>query len=406
MPEPSAYSSEGNAPPSPTDTSKQSDSGTIDTEFEMSEADKLGSLDIDQMDDILSVADSLAIKLAFDTTEKIKRLKSNVGRKVSDEQKRIKSNFDKKKKILMKYVNTSQAARLIDKVCFIIGVSLLIAHTYVMGHYPNYGYYIWHAIVVTFYVSCRLFYYRYKKWHYYLFDFCYFANFLIIYHLIFDPKNIKLLLCNFIWASGPLSAAIGAFRNSMIFHKIDNLTSVVIHAIPMVSAYNMRWVTMEEQKDLPIDSQFFAPLPPASPNVFDFADTYIYMPVILYLLWAFAYYLKIFVVSSGRIRERKYETMYVYFQKKPIFKKIYATFGPKFTPVAFMLFHVAFFAGSMALALLCFFCHYFHSAYIVCWLLISIWNGANFYMEYFSRKYEASLQRLEEVSKQLETANE
>jgi hypothetical protein len=31
------------------------------------------------------------------------------------------------------------------------------------------------------------------------------------------------------------------------------------------------------------------------------------------------------------------------------------------------------------------------------WITVSIWNGANFYMEYFSRKYESSLKELEQI---------
>lgn len=33
--------------------------------------------------------------------------------------------------------------------------------------------------------------------------------------------------------------------------------------------------------------------------------------------------------------------------------------------------------------------------------MMSIWNGANFYMEYFARKYEANLKRLEEIEVKL-----
>ena len=39
------------------------------------------------------------------------------------------------------------------------------------------------------------------------------------------------------------------------------------------------------------------------------------------------------------------------------------------------------------------------------WITLSIWNGANFYMEYFSRKYESSLKALEQIEVSLGTQN-
>lgn len=35
------------------------------------------------------------------------------------------------------------------------------------------------------------------------------------------------------------------------------------------------------------------------------------------------------------------------------------------------------------------------------WITLSIWNGANFYMEYFARKYETSLKKLELIEQEL-----
>ena len=66
----------------------------------------------------------------------------------------------------------------------------------------------------------------------YLFDFCYFANTLMIVYILLLPKNDILFKVFFVYANGPFGLAIPAFKNSMIFHKIDNLISVSIHIIP------------------------------------------------------------------------------------------------------------------------------------------------------------------------------
>lgn len=119
--------------------------------------------------------------------------------------------------------------------------------TYVLGRFSNDFWYIYHCSVVIGLVAYRFYNYRQKGWHYYLFDFCYFANILIMIFLNFSPKNDILFKVFFVYANGPFGLAIPAFKNSMIFHKIDNLISVTIHLVPMVSSWNLRWHTLQEK---------------------------------------------------------------------------------------------------------------------------------------------------------------
>ena len=121
------------------------------------------------------------------------------------------------------------------------------------------------------------------------------------------------------------------------------------------------------------------------------------IPLGLYLLWAGLYSLKVFVISSKRIKERNYETMYVYYMNQAWAAKILSRFGQRWAPAFFMSLHITFFLISSIFALLAYSSFYLHTALLLCWVTLSIWNGANFYMEYFSRKYEASLRALEEI---------
>ena len=121
------------------------------------------------------------------------------------------------------------------------------------------------------------------------------------------------------------------------------------------------------------------------------------IPLVLYLLWAGLYSLKVFVISSKRIKERNYETMYVYYMSQPWAAKILSKFGLRLAPLVFMSMHVGFFVISSIFALCAYQFFYLHTFLLLSWLTLSIWNGANFYMEYFSRKYESSLRKLEEI---------
>lgn len=122
--------------------------------------------------------------------------------------------------------------RFVDKLSFIFGVLLLILTTFLLGRFPNTHYYTFHIVTVISLVIFRLYNYKQKGWHYYLFDFCYYANSLMLYFLLWAPKSDILFKLFFIYGHGPFALAIAAFKNSMIFHKIDNLTSLAIHLIP------------------------------------------------------------------------------------------------------------------------------------------------------------------------------
>ena len=127
------------------------------------------------------------------------------------------------------------------------------------------------------------------------------------------------------------------------------------------------------------------------------------IPLGVYLLWASLYSLKIFVCSAKKIKERNYETMFVYYIEQPWAYKILNTFGIRFAPLVFMSLHVCFFIVCSVFAIIGYTSFYINTFFLCMWTTLSIWNGANFYMEYFSRKYEASLKALDKIEVSLTT---
>jgi hypothetical protein len=79
------------------------------------------------------------------------------------------------------------------------------------------------------------------------------------------------------------------------------------------------------------------------------------------------------------------------------------TFGIRYAPLVFMSLHVTFFIVSSVFAIIGYASFYVHTFFLCMWITLSIWNGANFYMEYFSRKYEASLKALDKIEVSLTT---
>jgi len=389
-----ALASNNTAAVAATVPSKKNDDATAEAdEMQQCEIDMMmESLDVDQLDSLLSLADGLAIRLAYDTTERMRG-------QIKSEKERIGKEFMRKKMTIERYMKTAKFTRLFDKINFIVGVMLLVFTTYIVGRYPHRGYYQFHTFIILSLVIFRFFNYRKKGWHYYLFDFCYFANTLMLLFLNFFPHSDHLFKVFFVYANGPFGVAIPAFKNSMIFHKLDNLISVTIHLIPQVTSWNLRWHTIPWEKDQ--QQKYFLTLNEEEP-LMQYLNRMFVIPLLLYLLWAGLYSLKVFVISSKKIKERNYETMYVYYMDQPWAAAILSRFGLRLAPLVFMSLHVTFFVISSIFALLAYQSFYLHTFLLMMWVTLSIWNGANFYMEYFSRKYEQSLRALEEVQENIQ----
>ena len=154
--------------------------------------------------------------------------------------------IEKRRAKLNRDMQTAPFWRKLDKYCFVFGALMLISYSYVIAKWPHYGIYWYVSIILPFLIAVRLIYYLQIGWHLYVSDFCYFGNVLLIYYIMFDPKNDMLFKVCFLNGSGLLSIAIKAMRNSLVFHKLDNITSLSIHAIPMTMVWHIRWVTMEE----------------------------------------------------------------------------------------------------------------------------------------------------------------
>lgn len=139
---------------------------------------------------------------------------------------------------------------------------MIIAFSFIMGRFPNDGVYTFTSIMLPLLIATRYVHYILVGWHMYLVDFCYFANALMLYFIWFKPKNEVLMTSFYLYATGPLAIGIVAFRNSLVYHKIDFLTSLAIHAVPLIMAHHVRWYTIPTQAHLPIEQQKFSTITP------------------------------------------------------------------------------------------------------------------------------------------------
>lgn len=118
----------------------------------------------------------------------------------------------------------------------------------------------------------------------------------------------------------------------------------------------------------------------------------------MYFIWCIGYYLLVFVILDKRIKERHYMTLVAYHVTKGTGPgKLYEKYGPKYEGIMYCLSHAAGVCIFFTLALICFFSYHFHVLVIVFTSSVSFLSGASFYMDYFSKKYEVNLSKLDEI---------
>lgn len=215
------------------------------------------------------------------------------------------------------------------------------------------------------------------------------------------PLQVTLAKIAFALSLGPLLWSILAFRNSLVYHSFDKVTSLFLHWFPACVCWAHRWhppqsliealETNESLKD--------------KWNTASFQDLCL-LPMLPYLTWAVLYYLKIFVVSQKRISERKYATLFNYVtSKKGLFAYVVLKFPRRAQPLAYLSLHCLLTAAVMAFNVLWWRHEMACTIIIMAALGLACWNGASFYFNVFAHRYLASL-GLENHRKNLSKASQ
>lgn len=138
--------------------------------------------------------------------------------------------------------------------------------------------YVVHLLIFFMFVlvpPIRYYYYSMIKMQYFLYDFCYFTNILSVVTMHTYDVLPSLFRVVFIFCNGPLSWAVVIWRNSLVYHDFDRMTSIYIHILPAMLSFCVRWYGLSPE-NAAVTLQFR-----------DFVHA-----SIMYLFWQFLYYYK------------------------------------------------------------------------------------------------------------------
>ena len=199
--------------------------------------------------DITVITNNQLVKKSLESLKKFKeKIKdTSVARKFDVEKENVLSKINKQKEKIKKVMSTAPFWRSADKLGFVFGTILIISFSFIIGRYPDTLAYTFIQWLLPSFLFYRYVHYYSMGWHYYISDFCYYENLLILYFLWFDSSNEQLFLICYLFAQGVVAFSIKAFRNSLVYHKPEKLCDLFIHSIPMTIKYHIRWFTIPSQ---------------------------------------------------------------------------------------------------------------------------------------------------------------
>ncbi|KAG0336658.1 hypothetical protein BG004_007951 [Podila humilis] len=313
--------------------------------------------------------------------------KRSIQSQVDNTASNLKSQIDTSMEIWKKNMKKASVVRFMDKVAFTLGMFECVCTPWLVSQYPEWIPFV-HTVQVVTLIAVRYFIYKRKTWHFFLLDMCYYVNVAVILYLYVFPQSQTLFGAVWLLCHGPLAFAIITWRNSLVLHSLDKVTSVYIHMSPPITLYTVRWLYPDS------DHARY----PALNNMDTLPTVYSLTAAIgLYLVWQIAYYLLVVVRWREKVESGKRVTSYTWLLSDPkggVIAKTAHTFGEKYSIPTFMGLQLIYTFVTCLFALLIYRNFKLNTVFLVGLFLVSVWNGACYYMEVFSKQYEKQLSKL------------
>ncbi|KAL7091845.1 hypothetical protein ABFS83_12G126400 [Erythranthe nasuta] len=327
---------------------------------------------------------------------KVKLRLKDPSKKVAQTKEMLSKQAVQTKELLSKQAvkiakQAEEHERFINKVTHLLGVLGFGGFCFVLGARPQDVRYLYCLFYVIF-VPLRWIYYRYKKWHYYLLDFCYYANTIFLIMLLCYPKNEKLFMVCFSFAEGPLAWALIVWRCSLVFNSMDKIVSVFIHLLPGLVFFTIRWW----------DPVFFEAMHPegtARRASWPYVENKSYLwtwlfivPLVAYIVWQLLYFLIVDVLRRQRLlRDPEVMTSYRELSKKAqkannLWWRLSGLLGDQNRLFMYILLQAMFTLATTALTVPIFLSYELHVTFQVLKVSATVWNGGNFLLEVMPRQ--------------------
>ena len=282
-----------------------------------------------------------------------------------------------------------------EKLSFVSAVLNVFISGYLIGAWPA-GFYYWFTAQLCYFMPIRWFTYHQKGYHYFLADLCYFVNLLTILTVWAFPRSKRLFISTYCLAYGNNAVAIAMWRNSMVFHSLDKVTSLFIHIMPPVTLHCLVHLTPAEKLLDRFPAVYNIKFSdPGSPEHYSLGSMIIWATV-PYAVWQLFYHFFITVRRREKIaagRPTSFTWLRKSYAKTWIGKIVNALPLPLQEP-AFMLIQYSYALLTMIPCPLWFWSRWASAVFLLSVFGWSTWNGANYYMDVYGKRFQNELEQM------------
>lgn len=292
-----------------------------------------------------------------------------------------------------------------EKISFISAVLNIFISGYLIGAMPE-RFYWWFTIQFFYFMPIRFYTYHRKGYHYFLADLCYFVNALALLSIWVFPQSKRLFISSYCLAYGNNAIAIVMWRNSLVFHSFDKVTSLFIHVMPPVVLHCMVHLT---RPDI-LHDRF--------PAVFNIKFSAIGTPehytllgmvgwaTLPYAVWQLSYHFLITVRRRDQIAAGR-PTSFTWLRKsyaKTWIGRIVLGLPDALQEPAFMFIQYSYACLTILPCPIWFWYRWPSAIFLFFVFSWSIWNGANYYMDVFGKKFQKELEQMRKEMQRLQSS--
>ncbi|KAI5369564.1 Putative glycerophosphocholine acyltransferase 1 [Septoria linicola] len=306
-------------------------------------------------------------------------------------RRRMKASVER----LNKRWHDNKTVSMLEKVSFVTAVLNIFISGYLIGAFPEYFHY-WYTAQLFYFMPIRWYKYHKIGFHYFLADLCYFVNMLLVLSIWFFPQSKRLFISTFCLAFGNNAVAIAMWRNSLVFHSLDKVTSLFIHIMPCATLHVLVHCLPEalQLSKFPAVHTIKYSTPDA-PEHYSLKDMIIWA-TLPYAIWQLSYHFLITVRKRSKIAAGR-PTSFTWLRRSyrgNFLGKFVLSFPESLQEVVFMFIQYSYALLTMLPCPLWFWYRWASAGFMMLVFSWASWNGANYYIEVFGKRMEKELDQL------------
>ncbi|XP_041477684.1 glycerophosphocholine acyltransferase 1-like [Lytechinus variegatus] len=271
-----------------------------------------------------------------------------------------------------------------EKLVYVLSVTSVLVLTCSLTAFQWNIPYIY-LILLTVTMPMRVYRYWQMKQQFFLLDWCYVSNFLLLIYIIGFPENGTFFTVVFGLSNGPVAWAILTFRNCLVLHSVERMTNLIIHILPMLVTYSIKWYPVQTGS-LWVRSFSQTPMILTTEELRS-EESLVWLMVLplgVYMTHSILYV----VLITGVVKPaEEYSNIYRYMSEPPgSLAKVTSCAGERFRPVVFLSLNGTYAALTLVGTWLWFQFHVAHILFVCLMVMIATYNGATFYLHPFMQK--------------------